>query len=160
MDTWQQRTHTYTHTHTSLPAVCVKKTKESNQMLRCVHSITLNDPEAWLNTVFIEILLRLMSGCISILLCDLCACVCVCPPPLTTSPRGFPRVGIHSADVDQTVFLVVDPHFGVIDDAGYHPVCVGFSRVCVVIYTSKGACQTHNHDSMQVHATKFMGTFG
>jgi len=33
-------------------------------------------------------------------------------------------IGIQSADVDETVFLVVDPHFGVIDDAGYDPVCV------------------------------------
>jgi len=54
----------------------------------------------------------------------------------------------------QTVLLMVDLHFGVIDDAGYHPVCAGLSRVCVVVYTSNGACQTHNHDSMQVHATR------
>jgi len=83
-----------------------------------------------------------------IFFCDLCACVCAGPPPLITSLRWPPRVGIHSADVDQTVFLVVDPHFGVIDDAGYHPVCVCFSRVCVVIYISKGACQNCNHDLM------------
>ena len=37
---------------------------------------------------------------------------------------GSADVGIQSADVDETVFLVVDPHFGVIDDAGYDPVCV------------------------------------
>jgi len=38
-------------------------------------------------------------------------------------------VGIQSADVDETVFLVVDPNFGVIDDAGYDPVCVCFACV-------------------------------
>jgi len=117
-------------------------------MLRCVYSITINVPEAWLNTLFIRILLGVRSRCILFYFCDLCARVCAGPPPLTTSLRWPPRVGIHSADVDQTVFLVVDPHFGVIHDAGYHHVCVRFSRVCVVIYTSKGACQTHNHDLM------------
>ena len=35
--------------------------------------------------------------------------------------------GIQIADVDETVFLVVDPHFGVIDDAGS---CVCVCRVC------------------------------
>jgi len=81
-----------------------------------------------------------------IFFCGVCACVYAGPSPLTKSLRWSPHVGIHSADVDQTVFLVVDPHFGVIDDAGYHPVRVCFSRVCMVIYISKGACQTRDHD--------------
>jgi len=123
-------------------------------LLCCVYSITINVPAAWLNTLIIRILLGVKSRCILIFLCDLCARVCACPPPLITRIRWFPRVGIHCADVDQTVLLMVDPHLGVIDDAGYHPVCAGLSRVCVVVYTSNGACQTHKHDSMQVHATR------
>ena len=68
--------------------------------------------------------------------------VCDCPSSLTIRLQWFPRVGILSADVDQTVLLMVDPHFGVIDDAGYHPAFTGFSRVYMAIYTSAGACQT------------------
>ena len=75
---------------------------------------------------------------------DVCACVYAAPSSLTKSLRWHPHVGIHSVDVDQTVFLVVDPHFVVIDDAGYHTVCTG----------STAACQTHNHDAMLVHATR------
>ena len=71
-------------------------------------------------------------------------CVCACPSSPTLRLRWFPRVGIHSADIDQRVLLMVDPHFGVIDDAGYLPVCTG----------STAACQTHNHDAMLVHATR------
>jgi len=79
---------------------------------------------------------------------DVCACVYAAPSSLTKSLRWHPHVGIHSVDVDQTVFLVVDPHFVVIDDAGYHPVYVCVSRVCMMIYISKGACQTRDHDLM------------
>ena len=68
-----------------------------------------------------------------IFFCDMCSCVYAGPASLTKSLRWHPHVGIHSADVDQTVFLVVDPHFGVIDDAGYHPVCVCVLRVCVYV---------------------------
>ena len=68
--------------------------------------------------------------------------MCGGPAPLTIMLQWFPRVGIHSADVDQTASLMVDPHFGVIDDAGYHPAFTGFSRVCVDTYTSASARQT------------------
>ena len=53
-----------------------------------------------------------------------------------THRHTSPGVGIHSAHIGPAVWLMVDPHFGVIDDAGYHPVFTGFSRVCVVIYTA------------------------
>ena len=52
-------------------------------------------------------------------------------------PNQSADVGTHSADVDQTVFLVVDPHFGVIDDAGYDPVCVRFACVHDYIHIQK-----------------------
>jgi len=90
---------------------------------------------------------------------NLFACVYAGPSPLTKSLRWPPHVGIHSADVHQTVFSVVDPHFGVIDYAGYHPVCVCCSRVCVVIYISNRACQTRNHDWMQMNTTKHGANF-
>ena len=90
---------------------------------------------------------------------NLFACVYAGPSPLTKSLRLPPHVGIHSADVDQTVFSVVDPHFGVIDYAGYHPVCVCCSRVCVVIYIFNRACQTRIHDLMQMHTTKHGANF-
>ena len=55
----------------------------------------------------------------------------------TRSPNQSADVSTHSADVDQTVFLVVDPHFGVIDDAGYDPVCVCFACVRDYIHIQK-----------------------
>jgi len=48
---------------------------------------------------------------------------------LTIRLQWFPRVGIHSAEES----LMVDPHFGVIDDAGYHSVF----RVCARVKLSK-----------------------
>ena len=74
------------------------------------------------------------------------------------------NVGFHAlVSTAQTLtkheLLMVHPHFGVVDDAGNHPVCTGFSRVCVVICTSTGACQTHNHGAMQVRATRQGASF-